>query len=466
MLNRRLFLFSTLAVTLCGTNLQAGESSWKAGTARAIITPSQPMWMSGYGGRTKPAEGTLTDLWVKVLALEAADGHRAVILSFDLLGIPQSIYDNTCKALQEKYGLDRSQIMLNSSHTHTGPVLRGALYDIYPLDDHQRELVEHYSTKLEKTIVRVVGEAFSKLEAATLSSGQGTCTVAVNRRNNLEPNVPELRKNNALKGPIDHSVPVLAVHNSDGKLKAVVFGYACHNTVLSFYQWSGDYSGFAQIELEKRHPGVTAMFYMGCGADQNPLPRRKVEQAKHYGARLATAVDKALDQSMEQLKPSLKTAHAFTTLNLDGSLTRDELKKMAGTGEPKNHYQRWASRLLKEFDAGKPFRKTYPYPLQAWKLGDRQLWITMGGEVVVDYSLGFKKEFGNNTWVAGYCNDVMAYIPSLRILEEDVSPRRSGRWGYEGNTSMYVYGMPAHRWKDDVEELVSKTVHRLVKQVD
>ena len=169
---------------------------------------------------------------------------------------------------------------------------------------------------------------------------------------------------------------------------------------------------------------------------------------------------------MQELKPSLKTEFEFVTLKFDSSPTQDELIKMAGTGKPKNHYQRWASRLLKQLDAGKPFRKTYPYPVQVWKLGGKQLWITLGGEVVVDYSLGFKKEFGKQTWVTGYCNDVMAYIPSLRVLEEDIPPRASRRWGYEGNTSMYVYGLPAHRWKDDIETLITTSVHRLVKKAN
>ena len=169
---------------------------------------------------------------------------------------------------------------------------------------------------------------------------------------------------------------------------------------------------------------------------------------------------------METLKGSLKTEYELVSLNFGDFPTREELKKTAGDGKPKNYRQRWASRLLKQLDAGKPFPKTYPYPLQVWKLGDKQLWITMGGEVVVDYSLGFKKEFGDTTWVTGYCNDVMAYIPSLRVLEEDVPPRASSRWGYEGNTSMYVYGMAAHRWKDDVETLISASVDRMVKKVN
>src|SRR5437016_1924048 len=84
-----------MATVVAATQLHAAPT-WKAGTAKAIITPAQPIWLAGYAGRNKPADGKVTELWIKVLALEDADGHRAVILTSDLLGIPQSIYRNTC----------------------------------------------------------------------------------------------------------------------------------------------------------------------------------------------------------------------------------------------------------------------------------------------------------------------------------------------------------------------------------
>ena len=140
-----------------------GEALWKAGVARANITPSEPLWLAGYGGRTRPAEGKVMDLWIKVLALEDAQGHRGIILTSDTLGIPQGIYRNVASALKEKFGLKPDQFVLSASHTHCGPVLRDALYDMYPLDDHQRSLIERYSTELEAMIVDTVGKALADL---------------------------------------------------------------------------------------------------------------------------------------------------------------------------------------------------------------------------------------------------------------------------------------------------------------
>jgi len=431
--------------------IHAAEKLWKAGVARMEITPTEPLWLAGYATRDKPAEGKLMPLWIKTLALEDADGHRAVILTSDTLGIPQAMHQNVCARLKQKFQLEPEQIILSASHTHCGPVLRGALYDMYPLDDQQRSMIDKYSAELEAKIVETIGKALADLSPARLAAGQGTAGFAVNRRNNSEANVPKLIEQGALKGPVDHAVPVLAVFLPDGKLKAVLFGYACHNTVMAFYQWSGDYAGFAQMALEKSHPEATALFFMGCGGDQNPLPRRKVELAERYGNMLAAAVEEVLLARPRALGPQLATRMEMISLNLGPVPTEAELEKM--TNEKPESHQRWARRLLSEMKAGKPFIRSYSFPLQAWRLGD-QLLITMGGEPVVDYALKFKQEFGTQTWVAGYCNDVMTYIPSLRVLKEG---------GYDGGGAMIPYGLPAWRWADDVEELIMNGARRLVK---
>lgn len=441
-------LFSNLLMTPA----LAQHSGWKAGTAKAVITPSEPMWMAGYGGRTKPAEGTLHDLYIRVLAVQDANGNRAVTLSSDTLGISQPIYNMVVRGANKLFGLKPSEIMLNASHTHCGPVLKQALYDIYPLDDKQRQLVDTYSDKLYNTIVETIGKALDDMEPVTLSHGQGSTDFAVNRRTNREPDVPMLRAENRLLGPVDHSVPVLVAKRADGSLKAIVFAYACHNTVMDFYQWSGDYAGIAQLALEARHPNAVAMFAMGCGADQNPLPRRKVELLKQYGEQLADAVDATLQQPLKPLSAKLSTAIELTPLKLDPLPPREQLEKMAAA--PESYTQRWASRVLK-LPTDKPF-PDYPYPVQAWKLGDSLLWITLGGEVVVDFSLRFKGQYGYDTWVTAYANDVMAYIPSARVRIEG---------GYEGQSSMMVYGQPAERWATDVEDRVAAGVDRVVKQV-
>lgn len=428
-------------------------STWKAGAAKIKITPEKPMWMSGYAARDKPAEGTLTDLWAKALVLQDQQGQRAVLVTLDLVGIGRDLSRRICDQLLAKYQLERQAVALSVSHTHCGPVVHSNLNTMYLLDQEQQKLIQDYAQTLEQKIVEVVGNALKDLAPARLEWGHGTCGFAVNRRNNKEAEVPKLIEKGELKGPVDHDVPVLAVRGQQGQLRAVLCGYACHATVLSFYQWSGDWPGFAQIALEKAHPGAVALFWAGCGADQNPLPRRTVVLAEKYGQMLADSVDAVLARPMTPIQGRLRLAYQEIALPFGDLPSREQLIK--DTMDKNKYVVSRAQKLLKQIEEKGSLAGTYPYPVQAWQLGDGPTWVILGGEVVVDYVLRLKKELGPKTWVMGYANDVMAYIPSLRVLKEG---------GYEGASSMVYYGQPTV-WGPSIEEEIVKTVKEEVKKV-
>ncbi|MFM8253017.1 MAG: neutral/alkaline non-lysosomal ceramidase N-terminal domain-containing protein [Planctomycetota bacterium] len=454
--SRWLFVLCFITVLLVGPVDVAvpaanAADTWKAGAARVRITPEQPMWMAGYGGRTAPAEGTTSELWAKALALEDAAGERAVLITLDVVGIDRVLSAQLRDRLAEHYRLERRQIAICTSHTHCGPVVGHCLSSMHYqlLDERHRALVDQYAAGLLQKIDQLVGEALRKLAPAQLAWGSGKATFAVNRRNNPEAQVPALRAAGELKGPVDHDVPVLVVKNLAGELQTIVCGYACHATVLSFQQWCADYPGFAQTELEQKHPGVIALFWAGCGADQNPLPRRTVELAKEYGVQLATAVDAVLNQQLTAIPAKLQTTYQEIPLKLGPLPSREQIQQDA---ENKDRYvasrARW---LLSQMADDKPLRADYPYPVQTWSLGEQVQWITLGGEVVVDFALRIKQErHGPRTWVAAYTNDVMAYIPSRRVLVEG---------GYEGGGAMVYYGLPTV-WSAEVEEQIIQEVHR------
>ena len=449
----RSVLHATLALScalLTSATASAAET-WKAGAAKANITPDSPMWMAGYAARTKPSEGKMTDLWAKALVLEDAKGKRAVLVTLDLVGVERQLSVPICEELQTKYQLDRSQIALNCSHTHSGPVVARNLRPMheYSLEKSQQELIHKYADKLQSAVVEAVGQAIENLAPAKVEWASGKTDFAVNRRANKEAEVPMLREQGKLLGPSDHDVPVLAVKNANGKLLAVAFGYACHATVLSGYEWSGDYPGFAQIEIEKAHPDCVALFWAGCGADQNPIPRRQRELAEKYGKQLAAAVEEVLAKPLTPIEPRLTTSYVEVELAFAKLPTRDEL--MQQTNDTNKYIAMRAKMLLEDIDAGKPLKQHYPYPIQLWQLGKDIDWFFLGGEVVVDYALRIKAELGGQkTWAAGYSNDVMAYIPSRRVLTEG---------GYEGGGAMVYYGQPTV-WSEQVETTIMAEVKR------
>ena len=250
---------------------------------------------------------------------------------------------------------------------------------------------------------------------------------------------------------MDHDVPVLRAVRFDGTLLAIVFGYACHCTVLDINKFCGDYAGFAQVELETRHrrrtghvrgwlwgrskPDPTPGPRAGCHVwEDSSRTRRRASSLAHYVPSKGHW-DRLMKRSIS-LSPSCPTK---SRIELDArsdnfyvaSRARHLLKTIEARGASSSR------RILTRSRPGGWVSST---------------WFFLGGEVVVDYSLRIKRNLGSSrTWVSAYCNDVMAYIPSKRVLKEG---------GYEGATAMIYYGQPAV-WSETVEEAIIEAVARL-----
>ena len=420
-------------------------AAWEAGVARVDITPTEPIWLAGYGARTHPSEGVRQHIFAKALALKDGQGQLTVLVTADLLGFPREVSEAVAGRVDGQFHVPRERLLLNSSHTHSAPVIGHMLFPAYPFGDAELTVIQRYTACLEDQMVEVIGRALHDLKPAELSFEQGLAGVAVNRRRVGHRDYP---------GPVDQDVPVLAVRTPEGTLRAIVFGYACHNTVLDDYQVNGDWAGYAQAALERAHPEATALFIEGCGADANPLPRRSVVLAERYGEAIAAAVEEVLKGPMRPLRGSLGTAFVRVDLPFQPPPSRQELEARLH-GEDA-YTRRHAKLMLQTLDRDGKLPDHYLYPIEVWQFGKDLTLIALAGEVVVDYALRFKRQYGfDNVWVAGYSNDVFAYIPSLRVLREG---------GYEGGGAMVVYGQPApFTWA--VEETIAEEVDEVVRRL-
>ena len=113
-----------LGGTFCAAgSAKSEETELRIGLARAKITPDEPIRLAGYASRTKPSEGVLADLHAKAGAFEDGRGERAVLLTADVIGYNAKVAQFICDGIMKKTALQRRQILLNTSHTHTGPVI-------------------------------------------------------------------------------------------------------------------------------------------------------------------------------------------------------------------------------------------------------------------------------------------------------------------------------------------------------
>jgi hypothetical protein len=341
-------------VLLCAVFSAAAAfaSEYQAGIAVAVITPAEPIYMSGYASRKHPSEGVLEDLKAKAIVIRHRGGSQVAIVTMDLIGLPRSVSDIIAARIEKQYGIERARLVLNCSHTHTGPLIKGNLETMFELTPHDRQVVDDYTRNLIDTVVNLVGAAAGKLEPANLWFGNGQAHFGINRR---EPTAGGVKIGLNPNGPTDPDVPVLKVTSPDGKLRAVLFGYACHNTTLTgeFFRLSGDYAGFAQAAFERANPGATAMFVQLCGADQNPNPRSKLEYAKGHGAALAAEVGRVAGGKLLPVRGPVRAAFQIVDLAF-AYHTRSTFEAQL---QDKNAFRvRNAKNMLRLYDENRPIR--------------------------------------------------------------------------------------------------------------
>jgi hypothetical protein len=442
----------SLLLLLGAAAVAVAAPEYKAGVSRVDITPSGPIWMSGYASRSKPSEGVLQHLYAKALAVEDRRGTKLVIVTTDLIGLPRAITDVVGARVEKQFNVPRGQLLLNSSHTHTGPLIRKNLEMMVALDAANRRVVDEYSARLTDQLVDLIGSAVGAMKPAVLTYGQGEAGFAINRREKTQSGTVKLGLNPG--GPTDHSVPVFRVADADGKTVALLFGYACHNTTLTgeHYQLSGDFAGYAQSEIEAAQPGVTAMFLQLCAGDQNPNPRAEVKHAEAHGRELSAAVQTVTRGTMQPLKGRFAGTLQWRDLPVQPTERADFEKMLSDKQEVR---VRFAKEMLRRLDARDSLR-TVAYPVQALRLGNGTVLVALGGEVVVEYALQIKAAHpGTRVIVAGYSNDVMGYIPTAKMLSEG---------GYEPVASTLYYGQAAP-FAPELEKIILDMADAAIRRV-
>jgi hypothetical protein len=423
---------------------------YRAGIARVDITPQASIRLSGYPERLRASQGSVHPLWAKALAIEDSGKSRSVLVTTDLIGLPRELTDLVAEQVRERHGIERSRIVFNSTHTHSGPLVWPILKTMVHLGRREEQVAIEYRRQLGQHLFSAIDAALGDLAPARLCFGLGSANFAVNRRERAPGGV---RIGINPLGPVDPRVPVFRIQSETGRLRAILFGYACHNTASArdSYHLNGDYAGFAQIELETRHPGATAMFLMLCGGDQNPNPLGSIAVAASHGRTLAAEVDRVLNTELPPVCSPIRVAFETILLNF-APHTRRMFEDESRCADPAR--VRRARAMLAAYDGNRPARET-SYPIQALRLGESLTILALGGEVVVAYALRLKKEYPGNLIVAGYANDLMSYVPSRQILREG---------GYEAVESMVFYGQPGP-YADDVEERVMAGIRAVLKRV-
>jgi hypothetical protein len=427
----------------------------KAGSAKVDITPKGAVWMEGML-RAHKSEGVHDALYSHALVLSNSGNlsDAYAIVSLDLCEITVEQSTSARKEIEQKTGIPYGNIIIATTHTHSGPAAVGLLND--PEVEYQKEFLAK--------LVESVELAAKGMKPALAGAGSGKeGTISHYRRlladdghivMNWEP-YPEEK----LLGPtgvVDSDLGIIKVLDAEnGSTICTLFNHSGHPNVMSGdnYKISADYVGKAQELIEEAIGGV-AMFVNGAQGtmDIDGLRDRDWEGVDRLGGKLANATIKLAANTQVSESACIRGAwHEFALKRRQ--ITQEELswaeKIIAQTG---GKIAPVADGVGDDFKAIL-FKNLHDIQNQdltvdqvCFAMGDTAF-ISIPGELFTEIGMRIKAESPfAHTYILGLANGHIGYIPTRVAIHLG---------GYEVDT----------RGMDDMteEQVVAKSLELLRK---
>lgn len=263
----------------------------RIGWASADITPGEPVSIRGQF-HARISEGVRDPIGATALALESgcnSNAVRLVLVSCDLCGIPDELRDRVRTLARERVPeLAGAGIVLNATHTHTGPEMRGDMREKIdtggmpgvggvdlPVQDSGKTLAE-----AAERIAGAVERAWQTRAGGAVAYGVGHAVVGYNRRVSYLNGETRMYGNtndanfSHIEGHEDHSVNLVGVWDIAGKLSGLVVNVACPSQCSEQeFMISADYWHETR-ELLRERLGRNLFVLPQCAAagDQSPRP--------------------------------------------------------------------------------------------------------------------------------------------------------------------------------------------------
>lgn len=242
-------------------------NEFKAGYACVNINP--PLGIGVYGYYVpRFAKGFLDNLEAAALSL-SLDEKTVVLLAVDNGGIDSDILEKYCEEIEKATGIDRKNIFISASHTHTGPLLK--VTDMFEADE---EPVNNYVSFLGARLIDAVKLSLSDLKPAKMGYATGTAPdkVAYIRRYKMKDGTtmtcPPIDDPN-IDGPIgelDQRVNIIRF-DREGAESVVLVNYGLHADTIGGELISSDWPGWMRKTIESALAGTKCMFFAGAEGD-------------------------------------------------------------------------------------------------------------------------------------------------------------------------------------------------------
>lgn len=407
--------------------------SLKIGAAAVKITPPVGIPMAGYY-YDRGATGIHDDLYAKAIVIEK-DGSKIAIVSCDLIGVPTYIVVETRNLVEKSIGIDADHIMIDATHSHTGPVIP-EINDQYNITGKNSEILSQYISKLPGLIAESVKLANAALAPAKISMGLGhEETISFNRRFFMTDGTvgwnPGKLNPKIIKpaGPIDPDVFVLYAETSDGKPVSTYVNFALHLDIVGGTEISADMPYTLSTILGKiKGNGMVTMFAQGCCGNINHINVKTNEPQKgnNEAQRIGTVLTGEVIKTYTRLQPveisNITTIREIVKLPLP-DVKPSELpiaqEIISRIGKPD------APKFLELVNAHKVIdvlnRKGEPVEaeIQVIALGDQCAIVALPGEIFTELGMYIRSRSPYTyTMVVELANGSIGYVPDRKAYIE------------------------------------------------
>ncbi len=446
----------------------------RAGVGRTDITPPPDCFLEGFTERNRCASGIRDHLKATALALSDGNSH-AVIVSLDIIDLPDNLVEAVWSKVRIHYHIEPYQMLINSSHTHAGPMTWPRLQTRNsPCPDHRRYFPdERYIHILVENIVTAVGKSMGNIRPAQAKWGCGETRIGICRRARnpaahpgYPPGLLGLSANCPNPGKTtDVSCPVIFFTDMQERPLACVFGAACHPTTMrdDNYLVSAEYPGAAGKIIEERL-GAPALFLQGAAGDVNPgrvaqgdiFRSGTFEDVDAVGAELAEDVFRTM-AGMQPLELRLRHAMRRFPVPLDPNWDEAAYQRYLGEEQPE-HRRNWAEWRLEKIRSGEPAPREIPIAVSILELSDALRFLGISGELLTDMGFKLKSLFPRGTTLPlGYSNGRTGYIPDSNVLREG---------GYEALESIFFTPHMPAPWREDIDDTLIAAVQSLERELN
>lgn len=383
-------------------------SGWIGGAAQLPFRVSAGTRLAGYADRTGTTAGVLDQLAVGALWLTYGE-HRFVLVSADVVAVDSALVDAVASAA----GLQRSELALCASHTHSGPA--GVVSRLHPADPD--ELLPELRKRFVQTCKDAIALARERAEPVELRFAQGESHgLAANR--------------NDPAGPFDPRVSVLATQNQRGYLTAVLTHFACHPTILSAanHMLSADFPGamrkWTRQALDQNRMPPVLLYANGAAGDISTRFTRRAqdhEEVTRIGREIGIVAFKTLFETVD-VGPGIATVSTTVRLeprSLDETPLSDSAEMSAALTEGDRRRietRAQGARLLEQLAQVDPALIPSTVEIRAWRLGGLSL-IAIPGELFASLGARIVEAAPGPALVLGYTNGYAGYLADAAAYE-------------------------------------------------